>query len=65
MLADPASKTCNFWTLGGDSFSGALGMANAGDSAWTRALAGALLQGKRAATALVLAWRSGQDLTDL
>ena len=40
MLDDAAAKTCNFWTLAGDSFFGALGMANAGGSAWTRALAG-------------------------
>ena len=40
MIEDAAAKTCNFWTLAGDSFFGALGMANAGGSAWTRATTG-------------------------
>ena len=40
MIDGAAAKTCNFWTLEGDSFFGALGMANAGGSTWTRATDG-------------------------
>ena len=35
-LPDAAAKSCNFWTLAGDSFFGALGRADLGDLAWSR-----------------------------
>ena len=35
-LTDTASKTCNFWTLDGDSFLGAYGRADQGGFSWSR-----------------------------
>ena len=40
MIDAAPARTCNFWTLGGDSFFGAVGKADLGDFAWSRWILG-------------------------